>query len=48
MNKNECYSCNEIYEYSDTDIVTSCDTIEGQYVEYEATRCPICGCEDKI
>lgn len=48
MNENQCYSCNEIYEYSDDDIVIGCDTIEGQYVEYEATQCPMCGCENRV
>ena len=44
----DCYSCGLHYQYSDDDVVTGCDTIEGQYVEYEATKCPMCGCENKI
>jgi hypothetical protein len=48
MNEKECHVCNEVFEYSDADIITGCDIIEGQYIEYDATMCPICGCENGI
>jgi len=48
MNKKECYSCEKEFEYPDNDIYTSCETVEGQYIEFEAVLCPFCGCENNI
>lgn len=42
----ECYSCGKTYEYTDDDFYTSCDTVDGQYVEREVTKCPFCFCEN--
>jgi len=42
----ECYACGDTYEYTEESWYTSCDTIDGQYVECQVTKCPVCGCEN--
>lgn len=44
MNKEqaECWYCNKVMEYTEEDIFISCDTVEGQYIEYEAVMCQYC------
>ena len=39
----ECWYCEKVIEYTEEDIFISCDTVEGQYIEYEAVLCQHCG-----
>ena len=48
MNEKQCYSCDEVYKYEDADVFTGCNTVDGQYFEYYATKCPMCGCENSL
>ena len=48
MNEIQCYSCQTEYTYEDEHVIVCCDTVDGQYVVYEATKCPNCGVENKI
>ena len=38
-----CWYCDKTIEFKDEDVIISCDTVEGQYIEYEAVLCPFCG-----
>lgn len=40
----ECYSCECEFDPEMVVIYTGC----GQYVEYEAVRCPMCQLENKV
>lgn len=50
MEKHKCKNCGteftsrEQYEDGDADVreETTCDTIEGQYIEWQQIRCPKC------
>lgn len=48
----ECYSCGHKYGYVNKrmpygDIALTSEIREGQYVEYESTACPKCGCTNE-
>ena len=43
-----CYNCEYEFDPELEVIYTGCDTIEGQYVEYDAVKCPMCHCENKV
>lgn len=38
----ECWHCEKVTDYTEEDIFISCDTVEGQYIEYEAAMCQYC------
>lgn len=44
----ECLYCECTIVFADHDIGTMCDTIEGQYTEYDSVMCEACGCHNAI
>ena len=50
MLKNEatCWDCELDFEYSDDDVFTACDIIEGQYTEWDDVTCPHCGVSNQL
>jgi hypothetical protein len=43
-----CYNCNHEWKPDNKYVYTSCDTINGQYTEFDAACCPKCGAENSI
>ena len=43
----DCDYCETVIIYEDTDAVTICDTVEGQYIEYNAVACQECGSHNR-
>lgn len=44
----ECWCCGKEFVWTDDMVHTSCDTINGQYVEYLAVMCPFCHCTNEL
>ena len=43
-----CYDCDHLTKFYIEDTHTTCDIIEGQYIESQAINCEACGLENKI
>ena len=48
VNSIECLYCECTIVFADHDIGTMCDTIEGQYTEWDSVACESCGCHNAI
>lgn len=42
-----CWDCEKEFDFDWDETYTSCDTIEGQYTEFTAIRCPHCAVENR-
>ncbi|HAR38611.1 MAG TPA: hypothetical protein DCS09_08610 [Porphyromonadaceae bacterium] len=42
-----CYDCKKVFGFDYEDVYKSCDTIDGQYTEFDAIRCPHCLIENR-
>ncbi len=43
-----CYDCEATMKFTDDDTHTTCDIINGQYIEVDAINCTTCGLENLI
>lgn len=47
MENHTCVYCEEDFQFEYGNVYDSCDIIDGQYVRFDAVRCPHCGCENR-